>query len=101
MLAELQNRRTLLLAKYRPDDRLVEEAEKEITDTQAALQQATRLTGVDQATDVNPVHQALEVELAKQQTELAGARRPPRDTGWPVRHLSTADDEAHQRHGGL
>jgi uncharacterized protein involved in exopolysaccharide biosynthesis len=77
MLAELQNRRTLLLAKFRPDDRMVLEVEQEISDTQAALEKAAKLTGVEQSTDVNPVHQALEIELANQQAELAGidARR--------------------------
>jgi uncharacterized protein involved in exopolysaccharide biosynthesis len=72
MLAELQNRRTQLLAKFRSDDRLVQEADQEIRDTQAALERATRLTGVDETTDVNPVHQTLEMDLAKAQTELSG-----------------------------
>ena len=72
MLAELQNRRTLLLAKFRHDDRMVLEADKEITDTKAALENATKLTGVEQSTDVNPIHQTLEIDLAKQQAELAG-----------------------------
>jgi uncharacterized protein involved in exopolysaccharide biosynthesis len=72
MLAELQNRRTQLLAKFRPEDRLVQEAGQEIADTQAALAQAKNLTGLEQTTDVNPLHQALEIDLAKQQTELAG-----------------------------
>lgn len=72
MLAELQNRRTQLLAKFRPDDRLVREVDQEIADTQAGLESATKLTGVEQATDVNPVHQTLEIELAKEHTELAG-----------------------------
>ena len=72
MLAELQNRRTLLLVKFRSDDRLVLEADQEIRDTQAALEKATKLTGLEQATDVNPVHQALEIDLARQQAELAG-----------------------------
>jgi uncharacterized protein involved in exopolysaccharide biosynthesis len=77
MVAELQNRRTLLLAKFRPDDRLVQEADHEIAATQAALEEATHLTGKEQATDVNPLHQALELDLAKLQPELAGlqARR--------------------------
>jgi uncharacterized protein involved in exopolysaccharide biosynthesis len=77
MLAELQNRRTLLLAKFRADDRLVQEADKEIADTQAALDKATKLTASEQSTDINPVHQTLEIDVAKQQAELAGleARR--------------------------
>jgi uncharacterized protein involved in exopolysaccharide biosynthesis len=72
MLAELQNRRTQLLAKFRPEDRLVQEIDQEIIDTQAALEKAVKLTGLEQATDVNPVHQALEIDIAKQQSELAG-----------------------------
>jgi uncharacterized protein involved in exopolysaccharide biosynthesis len=77
MLAELQNRRTQLLAKFRPDDRLVQETDQEITDTQAALDKAMKLTELEQSTDVNPVHQTLQVEMAKQQSALAGveARR--------------------------
>jgi uncharacterized protein involved in exopolysaccharide biosynthesis len=77
MLAELQNRRTQLLAKFRPDDRLVQEADQEISDTQAGLEKAMKLTGLEQSTDVNPVHQTLEIEMAKEQAELAGveARR--------------------------
>jgi uncharacterized protein involved in exopolysaccharide biosynthesis len=77
MLAELQNRRTQLLTKFNPDDRMVEEVSQEIIDTQAALEKATKLTGVEQATDVNPVHQTLAIEMAREQAELAGidARR--------------------------
>ncbi|HEY1754111.1 MAG TPA: Wzz/FepE/Etk N-terminal domain-containing protein [Bryobacteraceae bacterium] len=77
MLAELQNRRTLLLAKFRPDDRLVQEADQEIADTQVALDNAKKLSATEQATDVNPVHQTLEIEMAKEQSALAGlqARR--------------------------
>jgi uncharacterized protein involved in exopolysaccharide biosynthesis len=77
MLVELQNKRTLLLSKFRSDDRLVQEASQEIADTQAALDRAKVLTGSDQATDVNPVRQTLELDLSKGQAELAGieARR--------------------------
>jgi uncharacterized protein involved in exopolysaccharide biosynthesis len=77
MLAELQNRRTLLLAKFRPDDRMVLEADQEIADTQAALEKATKMNGVEQATDINLIRQTLEIDQAKQQAELAGlqARR--------------------------
>jgi uncharacterized protein involved in exopolysaccharide biosynthesis len=72
MLAELQNRRTQLLMKFRPDDRTVLEADQELADTRSALAEATKLTGGDQATDVNPLRQALEIDLAKEQAELAG-----------------------------
>jgi uncharacterized protein involved in exopolysaccharide biosynthesis len=77
MLAELQNQRTQLLAKFLPGDRLIEQVDQEIADTQAALAAAAKMTGLEQATDVNPVHQALQLEMAKAQSELAGieARR--------------------------
>jgi uncharacterized protein involved in exopolysaccharide biosynthesis len=77
MAVELQNRRTQLLAKYRPDDRLVQEVSQELADTQAALEKSKTLTGSDQATDINPVKQSLELEVARQQAQLAGlqARR--------------------------
>lgn len=73
MLAELQNRRTQLLSKFRPEDRMVKEADQEIADTQQALEKAQKLMGTGEATDVNPVYQSLQLELAKQQTELVGA----------------------------
>jgi uncharacterized protein involved in exopolysaccharide biosynthesis len=72
MVAELQNRRTQLLAKFRADDRLVQEIDKEIADTRAAMEKAIKLTGLEEATDVNPLHQALEIDIAKQENELAG-----------------------------
>jgi polysaccharide chain length determinant protein (PEP-CTERM system associated) len=72
MLAELQNRRTQLIAKFRSDDRLVQETDQEIANTQAGLDRAMKLTGQDQATDVNPVYQALEIDLSKEQAQLAG-----------------------------
>jgi len=71
-LAELQNRRTLLLSKFRPEDRAVQEANKEIADTRAALAKAETLTGVEKATDVNPLYQSLQTDLAKEQEDLAG-----------------------------
>jgi uncharacterized protein involved in exopolysaccharide biosynthesis len=74
MLAELQNRRTELLAKFRPEDRLVREVEQEIADTQEALGKATKAMASERSTDINPVYQALQVDIAKQQADLAGAQ---------------------------
>jgi uncharacterized protein involved in exopolysaccharide biosynthesis len=74
MLAELQNRRTQLLAKFRPDDRSVQEVEREIADTSAALEKATKLTGLEQSTDINATRQALEIDVSRQQAELAGLK---------------------------
>lgn len=77
MIADLNNRRTGLLAKFRSDDRLVVEVDKEIADTQASLDKATKATAIEESTDVNPVRQSLEIDMAKEQADLAGlqARR--------------------------
>ena len=77
MLVELRNRRTQLLTKFPPTDRLVREIDQQITDTRAALDEAKRSSSVEQASDINPLRQTLETEMAKVRLELAGqqARR--------------------------
>ncbi len=77
MIVDLQNKRTALLAKFRPDDRLVVEVDQEIADTRSALEKASKAAPIEQSTDVNPVRQNLEISLAKDQSDLAGlqARR--------------------------
>jgi len=72
MLAELENRRTALLAKFQSNDRLVSEIDKQIEDTSAALGRARELTSVEQTTDVNPLRQSLEAELARAEVSRAG-----------------------------
>jgi len=72
MIADLNNRRTALLAKFRSDDRLVVEVDKEISDTQASLDKAAKASAIEESTDVNPIHQTLQIDLAKEQAELAG-----------------------------
>jgi uncharacterized protein involved in exopolysaccharide biosynthesis len=71
MLVELQNRRTDLLAKFQPQDRTVQEVEKQIADTKAALGHADTMSSTEETTDVNPLRQSLEAELAK--AEVADA----------------------------
>lgn len=77
MLVELQNRRTQLLSKFQPEDRLVQEVSEEMSNTQAALERAKNVSESEQTTDVNPVRQSLMLDLSKEQAELAGleARR--------------------------
>jgi len=72
MLAELQNRRTDLLAKFQSNDRLVREVDDQIRDTNAAMERARKLTSVEQTTDVNPLRQSLEAELARAELAHAG-----------------------------
>ena len=77
MIVELQNRRTQLLTKFRPEDRLVREIDEQIKTTREALAKADRKTSIEQATDLNPLRQALETELsrAKIDQSTAMARR--------------------------
>jgi uncharacterized protein involved in exopolysaccharide biosynthesis len=76
-LVELQNKRTDLVTKFRPDDRLVTEIDAQITNTQAALQHALTQTSTEKWTDVNPVRQDAEKNLFASKVTLAGleARR--------------------------
>ncbi len=74
MLVELQNRRTQLLTKFRSDDRLVQEIDKQMETTRAALEKASGQTATEQATDLNPLRQTLETELARAKVDQAGAQ---------------------------
>ena len=77
MLVELRNKRTQLLTRFKPEDRMVREVDQQLNDTAAALQEARQATSVEQSSDINPLRQTLETELAKERLQLAGqqARR--------------------------
>jgi uncharacterized protein involved in exopolysaccharide biosynthesis len=72
MLAELNNQRTALLAKFRSDDRLVVSLDEQIKDTTAALDRAKAATMVEETTDIDPLRQSLTAELAKAELTQAG-----------------------------
>lgn len=74
LIVELQNRRTQLLTKFRPDDRLVREVDQQIKTTRAALEKASKETATEQSTDLNPLRQTLEAELARGRVDQAGAQ---------------------------
>jgi len=67
MLVELKNKRTDLLAKFRSDDRLVQQVEQQLADTQATLDRAVKMSATEQASDVNPLRQSLDADLARAQ----------------------------------
>ena len=73
MMVELQNKRTELLTKFKPSDRLVREVDQQIQTTRAALEKATTQTATEQATDLNPLRQTLDAELARARVDQAGA----------------------------
>jgi uncharacterized protein involved in exopolysaccharide biosynthesis len=74
MIVELQNKRTQLLTKFRPDDRLVREVDEQIRITREALSKAEQKTSVEEATDLNPLRQTLETELSRARLDQAGAK---------------------------
>src|SRR2546421_1654206 len=74
MIVELQNKRTQLLTKFRPDDRLVREVDEQIRTTREALGHAEQKTSVEEATDLNPLRQTLETELSRARLDQAGAK---------------------------
>jgi len=74
MMVELQNRRTQLLTKFRPDDRLVREVDAQIRTTREALAKAESQTATEQQTDLNPLRQTLETEYSRARLEQTGAQ---------------------------
>ena len=74
MLVEMQNRRTQLLTKFRPEDRLVREVDEQIRITREALAKAEQKTAVEESTDLNPLRQNLETELSRAKLDQATAR---------------------------
>lgn len=58
-LVDLENRRTELLQRYQPTDRLIVELDQKIATTRAAIDHAAKYPASDAATDVNPVWQQL------------------------------------------
>ncbi|HSS21583.1 MAG TPA: Wzz/FepE/Etk N-terminal domain-containing protein [Pyrinomonadaceae bacterium] len=73
LIVELQNRRTQLLTKFRPEDRLVKEVDQQLKNTRTALDKASKETATEQSTDLNPLRQTLESELARGRVDQAGA----------------------------
>ncbi len=69
MLAELENQRTSLMTKFTPNDRLVQEIDKQISDTRKALASAKQMTSQEHDSDVNPVWQSVTGSIIQNETE--------------------------------
>ena len=67
MLVQLGNKRTELLTRYNPADRLITELDQQIADTNAALKEVTEGKGHEDTTDVNPVWQQLKGSISLEQ----------------------------------
>jgi uncharacterized protein involved in exopolysaccharide biosynthesis len=69
LAAELK--KTQLLMKYEPNYPLVEEADQEVAETQAAIASATKEQYVNQTTDRDPTFELMREDVAKTQADLA------------------------------
>lgn len=69
MLAELENKRTTLLTKFTQNDRLVQEVNRQISDTRNALAKAQQMTSQEHDTNVNPVWQSVSGSVIQNETQ--------------------------------
>jgi uncharacterized protein involved in exopolysaccharide biosynthesis len=88
MLVDLRNRRTQLLTKFQPEERLVKEVDEQIRTTTEALAKASQTTYSEQSSDLNPLRQTLENELNKAKIEQSGR--------YPLRENLTAQVKGYQ-----
>src|SRR5579862_8169455 len=73
-LLNLQLKKTELLTKYDPGYRLVQEVEKQIADTNAAIKSAESTPVREETTDQDPNYQLIREELSKAQADLSGLK---------------------------
>jgi polysaccharide biosynthesis protein PslE len=74
LLLQLQNRRTELLTRYTPKDRLVQEVNRQIADTTASLNAASAAKGSEDTTDINPAWQEVQSSLVEGRIERHALR---------------------------
>jgi uncharacterized protein involved in exopolysaccharide biosynthesis len=65
VIIELENKRTVLLANYKPEDRFVRELDQQIASTRAALDEAAASRPLEVTTDVDPAWQQVRTEFAQ------------------------------------
>jgi uncharacterized protein involved in exopolysaccharide biosynthesis len=73
-LLQAQIKRTQLAMKYDASYPLVQEADKEIAQTEAAISDAKKVQYVNETTDRDPTFELLREDIAKAQTELASQK---------------------------
>ena len=92
-LLDLELKRTDLLTKFEPSYRPVEEVEKQIAQTRAAIEAAEKAPLRDETTDRDPTYEALRSELAKSQTDLAALEARSTATASLVRSYRKESEE--------
>lgn len=73
MVTEMENRRTALLTNYKPEDRLVQELDRQIAFTRSQLAAAGAVKSHEVTTDIDPVWQQLRVGRAEAHLALRAA----------------------------
>ena len=92
-LVDLQNRRTELMKRYPPTDRLVVEVNDKIATTQRAINEAKLHPANETATDVNPTWQQLTSSVATSSGELSGISAQRAEL---LRQKREANDRLHE-----
>lgn len=85
----LELKRSELLNKFQPDYRPVQEVEKELAQTRAAIANEEKSPIQEQTTDVDPVKEWIRSELAKNQADLEGLQARVKVTENTVRIYQT------------
>jgi len=80
-LYSLEIKRSELATKYQPSYRLVQDVDKQIADTRAAIADTQSNLTSEQTTDQDPVFSWLNSQMAQAQSELSALRATERDTG--------------------
>jgi len=70
-LLAAEKKKTLLMMKYEPSYPLVQEADQEIAETQAAIGTATKQQYINQTTTRDPTWELMREDIAKTQADLA------------------------------
>lgn len=86
-LLAAQVRRSQLVLKYEPSYPLVQEADREIKQTQDAIEQAKSTRYVNQTTDRDPTYEFLRQDVAKTQADLASQKATAAALGTSIKQL--------------
>lgn len=70
-LNELEQHRAELLTKYRSDDRLIQQVDSEIKQTNSALEKTLNYRANETSTDINPVWQAAQQDLSENSAKVS------------------------------
>jgi protein tyrosine kinase modulator len=95
MLAQLENKRTSLLTQFTPNDRLVQEVNKQIADTRTALRNAEQTRSQEQSTNVNPVWEQVTSSIEQNEAERQALKARRAELTSQIQHLqgNLADTE--------